>query len=296
MIGLAPAMSSPGPQSLLASLRPAVARSWGLRIGLALLLLHFTLAIFAPLLAPYSPTEIAPLKAFAPPSAEHPFGTDRYGRDILSRVIYGGRVAIVISLLAITMAIVAGTTIGLTIAQRRGFVDDAVMRVVEIVLSLPSILLLLVVIAAFGTGMMVVIPAVTLLYLPDLVRTIRATGLDIVPHDYVTAARTRGEGTFAIVRHELWPNARDVVLIEFAMRTSWVVLLISSLSFLGLGVSPPTPDWGLMVNENREMMALAPWGTLFPVLAIATLVIGLNLTADGLAKALGVDRAAAIPQ
>jgi peptide/nickel transport system permease protein len=112
----------------------------------------------------------------------------------------------------------------------------------------------------------------------------------------VTAARTRGEGTLAIVRHELWPNARDVVLIEFAMRTSWVVLLISSLSFLGFGVNPPTPDWGLMVNENREMTALAPWGTLFPVLAIATLVIGLNLTADGLAKALGVDRTAAIPQ
>lgn len=296
MIGAVPVGGVPGRQSLLASLRPAVARSWGLRIGLALLLMHVTMAVFAPLLAPYSPTDIDPMEAFAAPSAAHPFGTDRYGRDVLSRVIYGGRVAIVISLMAITMAIVVGTIIGLTIAQRRGFLDDAVMRVVEIVMSLPSILLLLVVIAAFGSGLMVVVPAVTLLYLPDLIRTIRAAGLDIVPHDYVTAARTRGEGTLAIVRHELWPNARDVVLIEFAMRTSWVVLLISSLSFLGFGVNPPTPDWGLMVNENREMMALAPWGTVFPVLAIATLVIGLNLTADGLAKALGVDRTAAIPQ
>jgi peptide/nickel transport system permease protein len=296
VIGAVDAAGVPSRQSLIAALRPAVSRSWGLRIGLALLLMQVTMAVFAPLMAPYSPTDIDPMNAFAAPSAAHPFGTDRYGRDVLSRVIYGGRVALVISLMAITMAIVAGTVIGLTIAQRRGFVDDAVMRVVEIVMSLPSILLLLVVIAAFGTGLLVVVPAVTLLYLPDLVRTIRAAGLDIVPHDYVTAARTRGEGTLAIVRHELWPNARDVVLIEFAMRTSWVVLLISSLSFLGFGVNPPTPDWGLMVNENREMMALAPWGTVFPVLAIATLVIGLNLTADGLAKALGVDRTAAIPQ
>jgi peptide/nickel transport system permease protein len=123
----------------------------------------------------------------------------------------------------------------------------------------------------------------------------RSAAQEFIPRDFITAARARGERVFAVVTRELWPNVLDVLLVEFAMRSSWMVLAISGLSFLGFGVNPPTPDWGLMVNENRQTLAIAPWGVLFPILAISTLVISLNLVADGVAKAVGLDRSRGAP-
>jgi peptide/nickel transport system permease protein len=136
----------------------------------------------------------------------------------------------------------------------------------------------------------VIVLAATVVYCPAVIRVVRAAAFGIVGLDYVTAARARGEGFWPTMVREIWPNILDVVMVEFAMRASWIVLLVSSLSFLGFGADPPTPDWGLMVSENRTMMTVVPSATLGPIVALAALIVGLNLAADGIAKARGIDR------
>lgn len=264
-------------------------RSRSAMVGFAILGLQIAFAVLAPLLAPYSPTEINPAISFQGPTWLHPFGTDQYGRDVLSRVIYGGRIALVISVCATLIAVLSGAAIGLALGYVGGWLDEAGSRVLDAILSLPGILLLLVIITSLGSGTWVIILAMALHYAPGTARVARAAALDVIPQDFVTAARARGEGGVAIIAREIRPNVRDVMLVEFAIKASWALLLISALSFLGFGVSPPTPDWGLMIAENRSAISLAPWVTVFPVLALSTLVIGLNLASDGLAKALGLD-------
>jgi peptide/nickel transport system permease protein len=267
-------------------------------IGLAIVAVHVVLALAAPLLAPYSPVAPSPLSSLEGPSSAHLLGTDELGRDVLSRVLYGGRYALGLSLAAAVLAVGLGAVIGCYVALfsatgRRAWVDEAVMRVVDAVLSVPAILALLVVVSVLGTGAPVIILAATVVYCPAVIRVVRAAALSVAGLDYVTSARARGESSWAIVRREIWPNVLDVVMVEFAMRASWIVLLISALSFLGFGVNPPTPDWGLMIAENRTSLAVVPWATVAPIIALATLIIGFNLAADGLAKARGVDRALA---
>ncbi|MFE2432827.1 ABC transporter permease [Streptomyces sp. NPDC059373] len=259
--------------------------------GAVLVVLHLAVALAAPLLAPDSPVRNNALEALQAPSISHLAGTDQYGRDILSRTLYGGRLALSVSLSATVLAVGLGASVGCLAAYRRGWLDDVVMRVVDAILAVPPVLALLVIVTVLGTDPVVIVLAVTVVYGPGVVRVVRAAALDVVPRDYVTAARARGEGTFSVLLRDIGPNVLDVVLVEFAMRASWVVLLISSLSFLGFGANPPTPDWGLMVSENRSMLAVAPWTSIAPIIALSTLVIGLNMAADGLAKALGVDRA-----
>ena len=279
-------------------------RSMGTRIsrsglvGLVIVAVQAVLALLAPLIAPYSPIVPYPLSSLEGPSPAHLLGTDSLGRDVLSRVLYGGRYALGLSLSAAALAVGIGALIGCYVAlvsatRRRVWLDEAVMRVVDAVLSVPSILALLVVVSVLGTGAPVIIGAATVVYCPAVIRVVRAAALSVVTLDYVTSARSRGESSWAIVRREIWPNVLDVVMVEFAMRASWIVLLVSALSFLGFGANPPTPDWGLMIAENRTALAVIPWATVGPIIALATLIIGFNLAADGLAKARGVDRALA---
>jgi len=265
-------------------------RSIAARLGLAIVVLHIGLALAAPLLAPYSPVRNDAGHALLGPSWSYWAGTDQYGRDVLSRVLYGGRYALAVSFAATFCTVVIGTVIGALAAFRGGWPDNVAMRVLDAVLSVPPILALLVIVTVFGTGAGVIVLAVTVVYAPAVVRVVRAAALGVVTADYVTAARARGERTIPILAREVLPNILDVVFVEFAMRASWVVLLISSLSFLGFGVNPPAPDWGLMVAENRTAITVVPWGSLAPILALATLVVGLNVAADGLSKAWGVDR------
>jgi peptide/nickel transport system permease protein len=262
-------------------------------IGLAIVAVQVVVALTAPLLAPYSPVAPDPLSSLEGPSSAHLLGTDALGRDVLSRVLYGGRYALGLSLAAAALAVGLGAIIGCYVALRRGWLDETVMRLVDAVLSVPAILALLVVVSVLGTGAPVIILAAAVVYCPAVIRVVRAAALSVARLDYVTSARARGESSWAIVRREIWPNVLDVVMVEFAMRASWIVLLISAMSFLGFGVNPPTPDWGLMVAENRTALAVVPWATLAPIIALATLIIGFNLAADGLAKARGVDRALA---
>jgi peptide/nickel transport system permease protein len=261
-----------------------------LLVGLALVVLNAIVALAAPLLAPYSPTEPDALSAIEGSSSAHWLGTDQLGRDVLSRVLYGGRYAMIVSLSAALLTVVIGTVLGCLAAYRRGWFDEVLMRILDSVLSVPAILALLVVVTALGSGVPVIILASTVVYCPALIRVVRAAALSIVGLDYVTAARARGEGFWPITVREIWPNILDVVLVEFAMRASWIMLLVSSLSFLGFGANPPTPDWGLMVSENRSLLTVVPLATIAPILALATLIVGLNLAADGLAKARGIDR------
>lgn len=265
------------------------------RIGCALVASHLAVALLAPAIAPHAPTAIDTAQAYAPPSWEHPFGTDQYGRDLLSRVLFGGRVALAISLSAAAVSVVVGSLIGVLVGYLGGIVDEAVMRPLDAIYSLPSILLLLMVVTSLGSGYVVLVLALAFVYVPRAARVARSAALQFVPREFVAAARARGEKASYVVSRELMPNVLDVLLVEFAMQASWIVLAISSLSFLGLGINPPTPDWGLMVNENRGALSYAPWGTFFPILAIATLVIGLNLASDGLGKALGIDRTREAP-
>lgn len=259
-------------------------------IGLTVIAAHVLVALLAPLLTSYDPVAGDSARALLGPSWSHWAGTDQYGRDVLARVLYGGRYALGVSVAATAVTVVLGTVVGCAAALRGGWFDDVLGRVLDAVLSVPSILALLVVVTALGTGPLVIVLAIAVVYVPQVVRVVRGAALAVVPQDYVTAARARGEGTWTVLRREVLPNITDVVCVEFAMRASWVVLLISSLSFLGFGADPPTPDWGLMVAENRTAITVVPMASLAPIIALATLVVGLNLAADGLSKAWGVDR------
>ncbi|WP_445529852.1 ABC transporter permease [Streptomyces cyslabdanicus] len=258
--------------------------------GLTIVAVHVLIALLAPLLTSYDPVAGDASHALLGPSWAHWAGTDQYGRDVLARVLYGGRYALGVSVAATVLTVALGTVVGCAAALRGGWFDDVLGRVLDAVLSVPSILALLVIVTALGTGPAVIVLAIAVVYVPQVVRVVRGAALAVVPADYVTAARARGEGTWSILRREILPNITDVVCVEFAMRASWVVLLISSLSFLGFGADPPTPDWGLMVAENRTAITVVPMASLAPIIALATLVVGLNLAADGLSKAWGVDR------
>ncbi|MFB9378059.1 ABC transporter permease [Kineococcus gynurae] len=267
-----------------------VLRSPQTLLGLTLVVVHVVLALLAPLVAPFDPVTNDATSILLGPGDGHLLGTDQLGRDILSRVLYGGRYSLPLAVVAAVVTVGIGTVLGCLAACHRGAFDEILMRIVDAVLSVPSILALLVVVSMFGAGGPVIVLAAVVIYSPAVVRVLRAAALQVVPLDYVTAARARGEGTFAVIRREILPNVVDVVFVELAMRASFVLLLVSSLSFLGFGANPPTPDWGLMVSENRTLLAVLPWGTVGPIVALATLIIGFNLTADGLAKIRGVDR------
>lgn len=271
-------------------LRDVASRPSG-AIGLFLVISHIVIAIFSPWLVSFDHTAMDSTLILDGPSAEHWLGSDHLGRDILSRVLQGGRIALLVTGIATPIALLWGGMTGILLGLVGGRLDEIVMRVVDAFLSIPGVLPLLVLVTIFGTGNEVMIPTLAFFYGIPVIRVIRAATHDVVARDFVLAARARGHGRLSIVWRELLPNVRDAMLVEGAMRWSWMLLAFSSLSFLGFGVSPPTPDWGLMISDARAYMPLAPWGVLAPVIALSSLIIGINLTADALAKAMGIDRA-----
>lgn len=264
-------------------------------IGLALVIAHLALAMIGSLIAPYSFTEMNSALMLSGPSAEHWLGTDHLGRDLLTRTMLGGREAILVTGIATPIAVLWGGLVGVFFGLAGGRLDEVLMRIVDAFLSLPWILKMLVLIVTFGTGTEVLIPTLAFFYGIPVIRIARAATHDVVARDFVQAARARGHGRFAIIWRELLPNVRDALLVEGAMRWSWMLLAFSSLSFLGFGVSPPTPDWGLMIADARGFMSFSPLGVLAPMVGLSSLIIGINLTADALAKALGIDRAQKAP-
>lgn len=270
------------------TLRAMLGRPSGM-IGLTLVVLHLALALFSPWIVPYEYTAMDPAQTLAGPSAAHWLGTDHLGRDVLTRVLLGGREALLVTGTATPVALFWGGLLGVYLGLRGGWRDEVAMRLVDAFLALPGILPLLVLITVFGTGGEVLMPTLAFFFGVPVIRVARAATHEVVARDFISAARARGHSPLSIVRRELLPNVTDTLLVEGAMRWSWMLLAFSALSFLGFGVSPPKPDWGLMVSDARIYMSLAPWGVIAPVIALSTLIIGINLTADALAKTLGLD-------
>ena len=291
------AYSPPYPRSvwkLFGVLRDIAARPSG-KIGLVMVTAHLVLALIGPWVVPYDFTEMNAALMLSGPTGDHWLGTDHLGRDTLTRTVLGGREAILVTGIATPLAVLWGGLVGVFFGLAGGRLDEVLMRIVDAFLSLPWILKMLVLIVTFGTGIEVLIPTLAFFYGIPVIRIARAATHDVVARDFVQAARARGHRHLAIIWRELLPNVRDALLVEGAMRWSWMLLAFSSLSFLGFGVSPPTPDWGLMIADARGFMSFSPLGVLAPMIGLSSLIIGINLTADALAKALGVDRAMKAP-
>jgi peptide/nickel transport system permease protein len=259
-------------------------------LGLLLVATHLAVAIAAPWIAPFAPTALldAPLE---PPGATYWLGTDDLGRDAFSRLLWGGRVAMLVAFAAGAFAVLGGALLGLAAAYRRGSFDDVLMRLVEMKLAVPTILFVAIFVTGFGQSVPVLILAVGIIQMMGVVRTTRAAGIVLMEQGYVRAAQLNGESGPTIILRELLPNVADLMAVEFALRASSALLLVSALSFLGLGISPPTPDWGLMVEDGMALLESEPALVLAPALCIASLVLGINLAAEGLSDALGLDAA-----
>ena len=273
------------------SIMSVLIHSPGTSIGVALVAIHLLSALLGPLFIPYGPTELAGPRLLAPGSSGHLLGTDVIGRDYLTRLVIGGRTSIFVAMLGALSAVVIGGLIGVSAAYIGGFYDDAIMRIVDTKLSIPGVLFVALCVVGFGRSIPVLTIVIAINYMPGALRIIRSQALTQVPLDYVKSARLRGESKLAVIIRELCPNVLEVVVVEFALRTSSAILAVSALSFLGLGISPPTPDWGLMVYEGIRQIYIAPWLVLLPAFFISTLVIGLNFATDGVANALGLDAA-----
>ncbi|WP_294610268.1 ABC transporter permease [Roseovarius sp.] len=273
----------------LTTLRDMAARPSG-AIGLTLITLHLIIALISPWIAPFDYKEMNSAVILGNPGAGHLLGTDHLGRDVFTRVLLGGREALLVTGIATPIAMLWGGMLGVLLGLRGGWIDEVLMRLVDAFLALPGILPLLVLITVFGSGNEVLTPTLAFFFGIPVIRVARAAAHEVVARDFISAARARGHSPLSIVRREILPNVTDTLLVEGAMRWSWMLLGFSALSFLGFGVAPPTPDWGLMVSDARVYMSLAPWGVLGPMIALSSLIIGINLTADALAKALGLDQ------
>lgn len=286
----APATAAPQPvavertarQESLALLR----RSKTFIAGVVILGIWVICAIFGETLAPDDPFATDPLNDLAAPSGDHWLGTDRLGRDVLSRIIVGARDILIVAPLATLLGTVLGTVLGLVTGYFRGLVDDILSRIIDAFLALPSVIIALLAIVALGPSNLTVIIVIGLVFSPIIARTVRAAVLQERELEYVAAARLRNERAPYVLFAEILPNVMGPVLVEFTVRLGYAIFTIASLSFLGFGIQPPAPDWGLQIFDHYGLISGGYWWpVLFPALAIATLVIGVNMIADGINQA-----------
>ena len=265
------------------------------RIGMVIVGLHLAVALAAPLIVPQDPAFQDAGAMLQSPSLAHWFGTDRLGRDVFSRTLLGGREAMLIATIATVIAMVWGSTLGILVALIGGRTDAVVMRFVDALMSIPWILLVMLFVAALGSSSAALVPVLGFSYGLSVVYLARAAALDFVARDFVVAAQARGHSRWSIAVTELLPNVRDSLAVQGAMQWSWILLAVSSLSFLGMGVAPPTPDWGQMIADARGIMQRAPWALIWPMLALSSLVMGMNLAVDAWARVTGVERNRRVP-
>ncbi len=262
--------------------RRALLRSPTFMVGALVVLWWVICAAFGQWFAPYDYL-LPSSDILQSPSSAHWFGTDQIGRDVLSRVIVGARSIIVVSLLATLLGTALGTALGLVMGYFRGFVDEGLSRIVDAFLAIPLVVLAILVITALGPSSWTVIVVIGIVFAPIIARTVRSTVLSERELDYVSAARLRGEGATHVLFVEILPNVLPPIIVEFTVRLGYAIFAVATLSFLGFGIQPPSPDWGLQIAENYGLISgNIWWPTLFPALAIATLAVAVNLVADGI--------------
>ena len=265
-------------------------------VGLVIVLFWVFVSLFAPLVTRYTPTEQDWQAQNQGPSAEHWLGTDDLGRDLWSRLVYGAQVILIktpvsesfwlpggTALWGVLLGLLLGSTLGLMGGYLGGWVDEVIMRILDAMMAFPVILLYMIIIAAVGASAINVVLAIAIVGTPGIARLVRSLALDIRTRDYIRAAETRGENPFYIMFVEILPNARGPIIVDAMLRLGYAIFAMGTLGFLGLGLPPPSPDWGSMVSKGRQyILSGSPWAALWPSVAIATLVVGLNLLADGL--------------
>ena len=265
-------------------------------VGLVIVLFWVFVSLFAPLVTRYTPTEQDWQAQNLGPSAEHWLGTDDLGRDLWTRLVYGAQVILIktpvsesfwlpggTALWGVLLGLLLGSTLGLMGGYLGGWVDEVIMRILDAMMAFPVILLYMIIIAAVGASAINVVLAIAIVGTPGIARLVRSLALDIRTRDYIRAAETRGENPFYIMFVEILPNARGPIIVDAMLRLGYAIFAMGTLGFLGLGLPPPSPDWGSMVSKGRQyILSGSPWAALWPSVAIATLVVGLNLLADGL--------------
>lgn len=259
--------------------------------GMVVLGIVLFVALFAPFLASQDPNENGVFKAFPrenkqPPSWEHPMGTDDLGRDMLSLIIYGARISVRVGVFSVGFAILIGATLGAIAGYAGGTVDNIIMRIMDIMLSFPSILLALVIVAAIGPGLFNAMLAVGIVSIPTFARITRATVIKENENVYVLAARSLGANNNRVLWRHIVPNSLSPLIVAASLGIAVAILDAAGLGFLGLGAQPPTPEWGLMLSRNKSHIFTSPWMVIFPGVAIMFLVLGFNLLGDGLRDAL----------
>ncbi len=259
-------------------------------IGTTILFIFLLMALAGPWIAPYSSTEQISGAARQSPSAEHLFGTDHLGRDVFSRVVIGARDIFALAGVGTLLAVLLGTVTGLMGSYAGGWWEEILFRVFDSLLALPALLLALLLLGTVGPSRNSVLIVLVIVYTPIVARVVRSVVLDVKTKGFIESARMQGERTSYILSREILPAVLPALAVEAALRFSYAIFLVASLGFLGVGVQPPSPDWGLMVKEARNYLALTPWALYFPAGAISLLVIGVNLMADGLKRALQTEQ------
>ncbi|KQU95558.1 ABC transporter permease [Mesorhizobium sp. Root102] len=275
-------------------------RSWknspsSLRIGATILTAHLLLALLGPWLAPYQPSRMGAGIALSGASFAHPFGLDQLGRDVLSRTLHGAWLVLTISLCGTFLGFATGGFIGLISGLVGGKIDAVVNRVMEALISIPVLFMALLVVTMVSQEMagsiLLIIAVIGAVFAPRVGRIARAASIEISARDYIVASRLRGDGASRVALREILPNASGTLLVEFALRAGSAPILVASLGFLGFGIRPPTPEWGLIISENRNLLFITPATVLGPGFLLASLVVGFNLITDGFARVVGLQAA-----
>ncbi|MCK5350287.1 MAG: ABC transporter permease, partial [Desulfobacula sp.] len=260
--------------------------------GMIIIAIFILIAIFAPYISPHDPVETSLYDQLKPPvwyeggTAKNLLGTDDLGRDILSRLIYGARISLLVSVISVSLAFFFGTLIGAISGYKKGWIDNIVMRLMDIILSFPYILLAIVIVAYLGPGLENAMIAIGITYIPRFARIVRGSVLEECEKDYVTAARAIGAKEFRIIFLAILPNCLGPLIVQTTLNFASAILDAAALSFLGLGAQPPTPEWGAMIAQSRSLILRASWVMTLPGLAILFAVLGFNLLGDGLRDAL----------